>query len=95
MPFGELSRILKDYFRSEGVGDDESFVGGYELGLSFPPDFVGDFMWGDPNDERPIEAGFVSNFESIAFMTIIDTVVFEESGPRFLSTVPREILEIG
>lgn len=95
MPFGELNRTLKEYFRGEGVGDSESFTGGYELGLSFPPNFVGEFVWGeDMLDERPIEAGFATNFESIAFVTIIDTLVFDESGARFLSQMPREVIVV-
>lgn len=93
MTYGELGRILKSYYLDAGVGDDESFAGGYELGLSFPPNFVGEFVWGTGNldDERPIEAGFVTNFESIAHVTIIDTLLFEESGARFLSKTPREV----
>lgn len=96
MPFGQLNRALSSYFEQEGFGLDGAFGGGYELGLSFNPDFVGEFLWGVhmPDDERPIEAGLVTNFESVVFLTMIDTLVFEESGPRFLSSLPLEVLVI-
>lgn len=67
----------------------------YELGLSVAPtDFVGEFTWG-MDDERDdvIEAGLVTNFESWTSLILVDTVVFEETGPRFLSTLPRDVLE--
>lgn len=96
MVFGELNRAILDYFAGEGFDASTAFGGGYELGLSFNPDFVGEFLWGvhDLEDERPIEAGLVTNFESVLFLTMIDTVVFEESGARFLSSLPREVMAI-
>lgn len=96
MPFRELNHALREYFRANGVGDDMAFGGGYELGVSFMPDFVGEFLWGvhDMETDAVIEAGLVTNFESVAFISIIDTLVFEETGARFLSTVPREVLVI-
>jgi len=96
MPFGQLNRAIVDYFAQEGFDTSIAFGGGYELGLSFNPDFVGEFLWGvhDLEDERPIEAGLVTNFESVLFLTMIDTVVFEESGARFLSSLPREVMTI-
>jgi hypothetical protein len=43
------------------------FIGGYELGIAFPPDWVGEFVF-DIIDEFPdgvFEANLVTNFESI------------------------------
>lgn len=96
MPFGELNRALQRYFRSEGVSDEEGFGGGYELGLSFAPDYVGEFVWGthDTESEAVIESGFVSNFESCAFLAMIDTVVFEDAGARTLSQIPHKVLTV-
>lgn len=96
MPFGQLNSAIVDYFEQEGFDTSTAFGGGYELGLSFNPDFVGEFLWGvhDLDDERPIEAGLVTNFESVLFLTMIDTVVFEDSGARFLSSLPRQVMTI-
>ncbi|WP_033287622.1 M24 family metallopeptidase [Amycolatopsis jejuensis] len=96
-PFRELNHALLDYFDRYGLDKELSFGGGYELGLSFPPDFVGEFLWGthDADTDELIPDGLVSNFESCAFVALIDTVVFQESGTRFLCTLPREILRAG
>lgn len=96
MPFRELNHALLRYFRDEGVADDVAFGGGYELGVSFMPDFVGEFMWGtdDLDTDAVIEDGLVTNFESCAYLAVIDTVVFEQAGARFLSQVPREVLVV-
>jgi len=95
LPFRELHRALRDYFAASGITD--GWAGGYELGVSFMPDWVGEFCWDIQDEETDdvIEAGLVTNFESCAFVAVVDTVVFEETGPRFLSSVPRETLVVG
>ncbi|MCX4911679.1 Xaa-Pro peptidase family protein [Streptomyces sp. NBC_00878] len=95
LPFRELHRALRVYFAESGAAD--GWAGGYELGVSFMPDWVGEFCWDieDGEIEDVIEAGLVTNFESCAFVAVVDTVVFEETGPRFLSSVPRETLVVG
>lgn len=95
LPFRELHRALRAYFAESGPAD--GWAGGYELGVSFMPDWVGEFCWDmqDEEIEDVIEAGLVTNFESCAFVAVVDTVVFEETGPRFLSSVPRETLVVG
>ena len=95
LPFRELHRALRAYYA--GTGFDGCWAGGYELGVSFMPDWVGEFCW-DIQDEQTddvIEAGLVTNFESCAFLAMVDTVVFEDGGPRFLSSVPREAMVVG
>ncbi len=96
MPFRDLNRAVQRYFRSESIGDDVAFGGGYELGLSFAPDFVGEFLWGshDIETDAVIEDGLVTNFESVGFLAIIDTLHFREEGARFLSSVPRDLLVV-
>ena len=97
MAFSELHRALLDYFRAQGLPDELFFAGGYELGIAFPPDWVGEFLWSihDTDDERPIDAGHVTVFESVAYAANVDTLVFDQAGARFLSGVPREILVAG
>jgi Xaa-Pro aminopeptidase len=86
--FREVTRALRKYYAEAGV---PGWAGGYELGVSFMPDWVGEFVWSTEDDETDavIEAGLVTNYETGAFLAMIDTVVFEESGPRFLSALPR------
>ena len=96
MPFRDLHRILREYYLDAGVPESDFFAGGYELGLSFPPDWVGEFCWSihDDQTDSVIEAGLVTNIESCVFLAMVDTVVFEEPGPRLLSGVERELLVV-
>jgi hypothetical protein len=91
-PFGALKAALREYFTGEGFGGEESFAGGYELGVSFAPDWVGEFLWSshDLDDDSLIPEGLVTNFESCAFVAVVDTIVFETSGTRTLSNIPAD-----
>ena len=42
---GELVKTLKAYYLDAGIWQDASWVGGYELGIGFPPDWVGNFVY--------------------------------------------------
>lgn len=92
-PWSALTGALAEYIADSGL---EGSAGGYELGLSVPPaDWVGEFVWSI--EEPPpgvIEAGFVTNVELIGPVFLVDTVVFRDDGPEFLSRLPRTILEI-
>lgn len=57
---------LEEYYRSCGLLDDEWWVGGYELGVAFPPDWVGEFLYsmGDDHADATFMAGDVFNFEA-------------------------------
>lgn len=96
MPFRDLHRVLREYYRDAGVSESDFFAGGYELGISFPPDWVGEFLWSchDHETDAVIEAGLVTNMESCVFLAMVDTVVFEDGGARLLSGLPREILVV-
>jgi Xaa-Pro dipeptidase len=90
----EVQRKLRSYYREAGLWDLRGWLGGYELGLSFPPDWVGEWMFGveDPDSEDVFEAGLVTNYESRAGLALIDTYVIGSEGTERLSSVPREIL---
>jgi Xaa-Pro aminopeptidase len=96
MPLRDLYPPLRDYY-AEAVPGVEAASSGYELGLSFPPDWVGELTWSteEPELDVLIEPGLVLCFESTAHVAMVDTLVFEADGPRFLSTVPREVLVAG
>ena len=96
-PFGQLKASLRDYFIAQGLDEHEFFAGGYEMGLSLPPDWVGEFFWSahDSDDEALIPEGLVTNFESCAFVEVVDTVVFEAGGTRTLSSLPTDVLLAG
>ena len=93
VPFREVQRALGAYFTETGV---PGWAGGYELGVSLMPDWVGEFCWSTAEDETEavIEAGLVTNYETGTLPAMVDTVVFEESGPRFLSALPRTVMVV-
>jgi Xaa-Pro aminopeptidase len=92
----EVNRALREYLRESGVWGIQSWNGGYELGLSFPPDWVGEWYFSidEVEPEGVIEAGMVSNYESIILYPMIDTIVYGAEGARTLSKVPLDILVV-
>lgn len=97
-PVRTVCRALRDYYEDAGVWELNSqyWVGGYELGISFPPDWVGEWLFTVNSDEDQgiIEDGLVTNFESIIGLTLLDTIVYQTSGTRTLSKLPHEILSV-
>lgn len=93
-PWQDFVYALRKYYDSTGVSGGAA---GYEMGVSVPPaDWVNEFNWGSDNEGMTgvIEAGTVTNFETFNHLILVDTIVFEDDGPRFMSSVPREMLEI-
>jgi hypothetical protein len=71
-----------------------SWCGGYDLGLAFPPDWVGPWKF-DFDEAAPgkvFEAGMVTNLECLFGTLLVDTIIYADDGNRVLSTVPRELL---
>jgi Xaa-Pro aminopeptidase len=91
MTVGEVNRRLKSYYDGVGLSVDEGWALGYELGLSLPPDWVGDFYFHMADDrylDRVFEPGMVTNFESLFDTALIETMVWQEDGVRLLGTTP-------
>lgn len=89
--------------RSRVPDENIWWVGGYALGISFPPSWVGHTYLAD-DGPRPVrlEVGYVSNYETIMFdrreqfeSAAIDTVVVSEAGLAPLSKIPRGLLPAG
>ncbi len=93
-PVRDVNRELRRYYQEAGVWDVRKWAGGYELGVSFPPDWVGELLFtvDDENSEDVFEAGMVTNYESMIAFVTTDTVVYEQDGARTLSKLPHELL---
>ncbi|KAA9108032.1 M24 family metallopeptidase [Microbacterium rhizomatis] len=80
--------------------EDVWWTGGYGLGISFPPSWVGHtYLANDGPHRITLEEGYVSNFESILRDRVahyeaaaIDTVMMTAAGLAPLSAIPRELL---
>jgi Xaa-Pro dipeptidase len=104
MPVDDFNRQMKAYY--DGVGLDDGckwWVGGYDLGIAFPPDWVGSFVY-DPSFDsggRRFVPGTVVNFESNFYLpknsgcsAIINTLVFSENKAEVVSGIPNELIVI-
>lgn len=103
LPVRELLAAVEAYYTDAGLMDEWWWIGGYELGIAFPPDWVGEFWYEletDPGDQTFI-AGDVCNYEanfylpeSAGLSMCINTMVFDETGASFLQTTPNELVVI-
>ncbi len=104
MPVAELNDAVVAYYQEVGIWGEQRWVGGYELGVGFPPDWVGPWVY-DPNLDaagQTFRPGVVVNYESQYFLPqraglslLIDTLMFTEDEARILSAIPHELVVVG
>ena len=99
----DVMKEMRRYYEDCGLWPHQRWIGGYELGVAFPPDWVGPSFWDIHTDhgERCFDAGMVGNFESQFFMprgagasVLIDTMLFDESAAELLHGVKRELIVV-
>jgi Xaa-Pro dipeptidase len=103
LPVRDLLDRVESYYRDVGILGDEWWIGGYELGIAFPPDWVGDFVYEhgvDPGDET-FRPGDVVNYEANFYLPqnaglamSINTLIFEDDHAEFLQEIPSEPIVI-
>ena len=99
----EMTAAMKDYLIEAGIWEDRWWVGGYEMGIAFAPDWVGPFVY-DPDvkaGELRFESGTVVNIECDFFLPkmaglslIIDTLIFDDDGASLAHSVPQSLLVV-
>jgi Xaa-Pro aminopeptidase len=97
MTVGEVIAVLRRYYEEAGLWDTPGWALGYELGISLPPDWVGDFYFHVRDDkylDRVFEENMVTNFESLFGTWLVDTLVYGKHGTRVLSKTPLELLAV-
>ncbi|MEE9597040.1 MAG: Xaa-Pro peptidase family protein [Acidiferrobacterales bacterium] len=104
LPVAELVRTTREYYEDMGIWSDAGWVGGYELGIAFPPDWVGNFVYemSDVDSDRIFEPGAVVNFESQFFSPrmsgityYIDTLLFKQGSATLPIRAPRRLVSVG
>ena len=97
---GKLVKTLMAYYEEQDIWQNASWVGGYELGIGFPPDWVGNFVYEMSHEDSDVlfEPGTVVNFESVFFgprmaglTYLIDTLLFSDTEARLASRMPRDL----
>jgi Xaa-Pro aminopeptidase len=97
MTVRDVNARLRRYYESVGLWDTPGWALGYELGLSLPPDWVGEFYFHVRDDkylDRTFEENMVTNFESLFNTWLVDTVVYGHDGTRVLSATPLELIVV-
>lgn len=94
---GDVNAELLSYYRDAGVFEinENIWIGGYELGIAFPPDWVGEWKFtvvGGEQDDRRFRSGMVLNFESMCGIGLLDSFVIEDDRTTLLSTLPHEFI---
>lgn len=71
LPVRELNQATRRYYEANGLWECRGWVGGYEMGIAFSPDWVGNFVY-DPlaekNANRTFEPGTAVNYEVQVFL---------------------------
>jgi Xaa-Pro aminopeptidase len=88
---------------AEGIWNDVWWFGGYELGIAFPPCWVGDFVY-DHRSAKPddtLEPGFVGNHEFNFYLPgghgireLIDTFEVTSSEIRWMHDFPKDLVVV-
>lgn len=71
LPVRELNEVTRRHYEAQGLWESRGWIGGYEMGIAFFPDWVGSFVY-DPlaekNADRVFEPGTAVNYEVQVFL---------------------------
>jgi Xaa-Pro dipeptidase len=94
LTYGALLSAIEDRARAHEIWEDRWWVGGYELGVAFPPDWVGEFIYDADGDNtgKVLTPGDVVNLETNFYLpgvagvlAIINTFVVDDDHAEFLT----------
>jgi len=100
-PVSEVNKAMEDYYKKVGIWGDSWWIGGYDLGIAFPPDWVGVFSYepGTDSGDRTFPPGTVVNYESDFYLPqgaglspIMDTIIVNEYNAEILSKIPQDLI---
>jgi Xaa-Pro aminopeptidase len=106
-PLDVAQQTADDYIFAKFSPDEVWWIGGYALGIAFPPSWTGHTYLSndlsiDPQEQFTWEPGYVSNYENIVFdrdrrvtASYIESLLMTESGIEILSRIPRTLAVIG
>ncbi len=104
MKVSDLNQTVLDYFKPRGLWESRGWIGGYEMGIAFPPDWVGNFVY-DPMDnaeeKRIFPPNTAVNYENQFFMPghkgqyfAVDSFLFEEEKAAIMSKLSPDLIVV-
>jgi Xaa-Pro dipeptidase len=97
MTVGEANKLVVAFLEEAQLMDEPGWALGYELGLSFPPDWIGEFYFtafDETGLDRVFHENMVTNYESFFNSSIVDMVVYGKNGSRILSKTPMGLIAV-
>ncbi len=98
LPVKELNQTMLDYYQTHELWDRRGWLGGYEMGIAFPPDWVGNFVYdlqAEKNADKIFEAGTAVNYEHqfflprhVGMLFQIDSIVYKDQDASVQSGLP-------
>ena len=105
-PMTKLHDVANAYITDVGLQDRAWFVGGYDMGIAIPPDWVGHtFHSGLGFEAVDFEVGMVTNYENVFDIvaeywpggkggSYIEMLLMTEDGLEILSTLDRRLVVV-
>jgi Xaa-Pro aminopeptidase len=102
-PLDVAQRAAEEYVFSRFPREQVWWVGGYSLGISVPPSWVGHtYLSNDAFERFTWEPGYITNYENVLFdrergftASYMETLLMTEDGIETLSRHPRELAVAG
>jgi Xaa-Pro aminopeptidase len=98
LPVKELNQTMLNYYQANNLWDSRGWLGGYEMGIAFPPDWVGNFVYdlqAEKNTDKVFEAGTAVNYEHQFFLPRhagmlfqVDSILYTEQDASIQSKLP-------
>ena len=98
---GDLAKALLDYYKKVGIWEERGWIGGYEMGVAMPPDWVGNFVFDlldEGNHDQKFVPGTCINYENQFFYPrqtgmyfMIESLLFKENGASIVSKFPNDL----
>ncbi len=102
-PVAKANKAIVDYYSKVGLWEDRWWIGGYEYGIAFPPDWVGAFFFDpdiDPGD-RTFTDGMSIVWEADVYLPhnaglarVIDTWQIGRKEPEILTKLPPDLVVV-
>ena len=103
LPVRNLLDEIERYYRDAGIWENQCWIGGYDLGATFPPDWVGTWYYdvhSDPGNDV-FDPGLACNYEANFYLPrdagmsmFIDTFTVDETQAVFLQETPAQLFVI-